>query len=72
MAKTSSRYNDSAMSQAERFRETARQLECDEDKERFEEKLGKIARHRPADQPAGASSSSGGKPRRARNRPGSE
>ena len=29
--------------QAERFIETARQLECDEDKERFEDKLGKIA-----------------------------
>ena len=29
--------------QHKRFIETARQLECDEDKERFEEKLGKIA-----------------------------
>jgi hypothetical protein len=28
--------------------EAARQLECDEDKERFEEKLGKIAKAKPA------------------------
>ncbi|TAL77317.1 MAG: hypothetical protein EPN75_13240 [Beijerinckiaceae bacterium] len=33
--------------QIERFRETARALECDEDKDRFEAKLGKIARHKP-------------------------
>jgi len=29
--------------QLKRFVETARQLECDEDQERFEKKLGKIA-----------------------------
>ncbi len=29
--------------QHKRFVETARALECDEDKERFEDKLGKIA-----------------------------
>jgi hypothetical protein len=29
--------------QVDRFIETARELECDEDKERFEAKLGKIA-----------------------------
>ena len=29
--------------QHKRFIETARALECDEDKERFEDKLGKIA-----------------------------
>lgn len=33
--------------QIDRFRETARQLECDEDKERFEEKLGQIAKAKP-------------------------
>jgi hypothetical protein len=35
-------------SQVERFRETARALGCDEDKERFEAQLGKIAAHKPA------------------------
>lgn len=29
------------------FASVARRLECDEDKERFEEKLGKIARAQP-------------------------
>jgi hypothetical protein len=33
----------SASEQHRRFVETARALECDEDKERFEAKLGKIA-----------------------------
>jgi hypothetical protein len=33
--------------QLERFIETARQLACDDDKERFEEKLGRIAKAKP-------------------------
>jgi len=33
--------------QIERFRETGRRLGCDEDKERFEAALGKIAVARP-------------------------
>jgi hypothetical protein len=33
--------------QFDRFVETARALGCDEDKERFEEALGKIARYKP-------------------------
>jgi hypothetical protein len=35
--------------QIERFMETARALGCDEDKERFEGALGKIAAHKPRD-----------------------
>lgn len=38
--------------QHKRFLETARELECDEDKERFEEKLGRIAGAKPARRPA--------------------
>jgi hypothetical protein len=38
--------------QQKRFVETARALECDEDKERFEEKLGRIARVKSAAKPA--------------------
>jgi hypothetical protein len=34
--------------QIKRFVETVRQLECDEDQERFEDKLGKIAKVKPA------------------------
>jgi hypothetical protein len=50
---------DSAPSQRERFVETARALGCDEDKERFDEKLGKIAGHKakssPKERPKGES-----------------
>lgn len=35
-------------SQIERFRETAPGIGCDEDKEKFEAQLGKIAEHKPA------------------------
>jgi hypothetical protein len=38
---------DSTSSQFERFVETAHALGCDEDKERFEAALGKIAAHKP-------------------------
>lgn len=41
-----------ASEQHRRFIEAARELECDEDKERFEEKLGRIAKSRPAAKPA--------------------
>ncbi len=37
--------------QHKRFIETARALECDEDKERFEEKLKRIAKARPKSKP---------------------
>jgi hypothetical protein len=37
--------------QYKRFIETARALDCDENKEQFEEKLGKIAKAKPAAKP---------------------
>ena len=37
--------------QYKRFVETARALECDEDKERFEEKLKRIATAKPKQKP---------------------
>jgi hypothetical protein len=46
-AKKSEKPIDQAV-QIDRFRETARQLECDEDQERFEKKLGKIAKAKTA------------------------
>jgi hypothetical protein len=67
--------------QSRRFIETARALECDEDEAAFDEKLKRIAQVKPKPKNqagsggasgASASPSSGGKPRRARNRPGSE
>lgn len=42
--------------QARRFIETARQLECDEDKDHFEEKLKRIARQQRADSDNGQKS----------------
>jgi hypothetical protein len=38
-------------SQIDRFREAARDLECDEDEANFKEKLGTIARQAPKDDP---------------------
>ncbi len=35
------------MTQVDRFKETARQLGCDEDEATFDEKLKVIARHKP-------------------------
>jgi len=48
-------------SQFDRFFETARALGCDEDKEKFEAQLGKIADHKPA---------AGTKPETKKERPG--
>ena len=33
--------------QLEKFKETAHELECDDDDQRFKEKLGKLAKARP-------------------------
>lgn len=41
--------SDPAQSQIHRFREIAKQLECDEDEAAFKEKLGVIARQKPKD-----------------------
>jgi hypothetical protein len=38
--------------QFDRFVETARKLDCDEDKERFEKSLGKIAAYKPPKKPS--------------------
>lgn len=40
---------DAKQSQAEKFREAARQLETDDDEKRFEEKLGKLVKPKPDD-----------------------
>jgi hypothetical protein len=37
--------------QIDRFKEAARQLGCDEDEARFDEKLKEIAKHNPKDEP---------------------
>ena len=40
--------SDEKKAQIERFKETARQLGCDEDEKAFDEKLARIVRHKPA------------------------
>ncbi|MEA2861365.1 MAG: hypothetical protein QOC72_3404 [Methylobacteriaceae bacterium] len=46
---TSKRYQQPADSkaQADRFKEAARELGCDEDESAFDEKLRRVARHQP-------------------------
>jgi hypothetical protein len=39
-------------SQLEKFKQTARDLECDESEEAFERKLKKVAKEKPADKSA--------------------
>ena len=34
-------------SQAEKFKEAARALECDDDPQRFRERVGKLVKHKP-------------------------
>jgi hypothetical protein len=41
----------SKKTQIQKFREAARELETDDDEKSFNEKLGKIARQKPADKP---------------------
>jgi hypothetical protein len=37
--------------QVRKFREAARELETDDDEKRFDERLGKIAKQKPAEKP---------------------
>lgn len=39
-------------SQIDKFKEAARDLETDDDPERFKERLKEIARHKPVEKPA--------------------
>jgi hypothetical protein len=38
-------------SQLDKFKEAARELECDDDEKRFKERLGKLVKHPPPDTP---------------------
>jgi hypothetical protein len=40
-----------AKTQIEKFKQAARELETDDNEKRFNEKLGKIAKQKPADPP---------------------
>ena len=38
-------------SQLDKFKEAARDLEADDDPERFKERLGKLVKHKPVEKP---------------------
>lgn len=38
-------------SQSDKFKEAARELETDDDPERFKERLGKLVKHKPVEKP---------------------
>lgn len=37
--------------QTDKFKEAARALECDDDPERFRERVGKLIKHKPVEKP---------------------
>ena len=37
--------------QTDRFKEAARAFECDDDPERFRERVGKLVKHKPVEKP---------------------
>ncbi|MBA3525784.1 MAG: hypothetical protein H0T82_02525 [Sphingomonas sp.] len=39
------------ITQADKFKEAARELECDDDEQRFKERLGKLVKHKPVAKP---------------------
>ena len=42
---------DDRKPQTEKFKEAARELECDDDEQRFRERVGKLVKHKPVEKP---------------------
>lgn len=42
---------DERQTQTDKFREAARALECDDDDERFKERVQKLVKHKPVEKP---------------------
>ena len=42
---------DNEPSQLDKFKQAARELETDDDEERFKERLGKLVKHKPVEKP---------------------
>lgn len=42
---------DEPQTQLDKFKEAARQLETDDDSERFRERVGKLVKHKPVEKP---------------------
>lgn len=43
--------SDRPPTQLDKFKEAARQLEADDDPERFKERVGKLVKHKPVEKP---------------------
>lgn len=43
--------SDDQKSQLDKFKEAARDLETDDDPKRFDERLGKLVKHKPVEKP---------------------
>lgn len=42
---------DKEPTQLDKFKDAARDLECDDDPERFRERVGKLVKHKPVEKP---------------------
>jgi hypothetical protein len=42
---------DTPKTQTDKFKEAARELECDDDDARFKERVGKLVKHKPVEKP---------------------
>lgn len=42
-------HGNDGWSQSEKFKEAARELECDDDEQRFRERVGKLVKHKPVE-----------------------
>ena len=43
--------SDNPSTQLDKFKEVARELECDDDEKRFDERLKKLVKHKPVEKP---------------------
>lgn len=43
--------NEMTQSQLDKFKQAARELEADDDPERFKERVGKLVKHKPVEKP---------------------
>lgn len=51
MGMASKGISDSGKSQSDKFEDAARELECDDDEQRFRERVGKLVKHKPVEKP---------------------
>ncbi len=52
LAMVQRRMENPDQTQIDKFKKAARELECDDDEQRFKERLAKLARQKPVEKPA--------------------